>query len=177
MVALRIWVLRCSAAKAFPGLVAVGIALVGSRHGWQLDWRWAVDWAPATSYLVAPVAGALVAFDRSRRMQPSLAGLGRTAPRGATSLVALVLANWAWVVLSWLVSVGYVMVAAQRAQAVAAPDVWSLAITPAVLLAACCQPWPRLQPSVPCCTSCPWDCRCHPCWFPRPPPGRGSGWR
>lgn len=135
MVALRIWLWRCTAARAFPALLAVGVVAVASRSGWQLDWRWASDWVPIMTYLTIPAAAGLVAFDRSRLVEPTMAGLGRGAPRGADGMVALVVASWLWLLLAWALTFGYVAVRAAGSGAVARPDPWSFVLTPVVLLA------------------------------------------
>lgn len=135
MLGLRLWLRRCTAAKAFPALIGVGIAMVAGRHGWEHDWRWALDWAGFATFLTGPALAGLVAYDRSRLVEPTLAEMGKSSPRAARGMFALLVASWLWSVLAWGIVLLYAGWRVHQSGGVAQPDPWSLLIPPVVLLA------------------------------------------
>jgi hypothetical protein len=138
MVALRIWLRRCTAAKAFPALLAAGLVFVSSRSGWQYDWTGAFDWTAMMTILIVPATAGLVAYDRSRRLEPTLAALGQATVRRTSSLLSLVAASWAWATLSWLVAVVFAAGHVVAADGVGRIDHWTLILPPVAIAAGGC---------------------------------------
>jgi hypothetical protein len=138
MVGLRIWLRRCTAAKAFPALLVAGLVFVGSRKGWQYDWTWALDWTAMVTILTVPATAGLVAYDRSMRLEPTLAALGQSAPRRTSGTLSLVAASWAWVTLSWLSAVVFAASQVLATDGVGRIDPWTLILPPVAIAAGSC---------------------------------------
>lgn len=134
MLDLRLWLRRCSAARAFPALVAIVFVVIQSRSGWQFEWGWGFSQASTATLLLSPLVAGLVAFDRSRRVAPTLQALAATTPRAR--FVTLALASWAWTLLAWGVGMAYVAVRVAHNGGAGWPDPWIFLEAPVVLLAA-----------------------------------------
>lgn len=103
--ALRIWLRRSTATLAFPALVLTELIVLFSRSGWNHEWGWSLSEATDGTILLAPMAAGLVAFDRARRVEPTLAFLGSGAVRGPAGDVVLVAAGWISATAAWGVGV------------------------------------------------------------------------
>lgn len=132
---LGLWLRRCTSARAFPALLAIVLVIAHTRKGWEYEWDWAFNNVSTSTILLAPVVAGLVAFDRSRRMQPTLAELACTTARGKRSLMSMALASWLWHLAAWALVMLYAGIRVASHGAVGTPDVWVFAETPAVLLA------------------------------------------
>jgi hypothetical protein len=135
---LWIWLRRGTAARAFPALVAAEIVLSFSRNGWNHEWDWALSWATFGMATLAPLIAGLVAFDRARRVEPTLAHLTSATPRGWFGDIALVLAGWLSAVAVWVVGVAVVVTRSALGGATGWPDPWIFIEGPVLLLLSVC---------------------------------------
>lgn len=135
MLALSLWLRRSTSTMAFPGLVVLVLVVIHSRGGWQYEWDWAFNNASTSAILLTPVAAGLVAFDRARRLAPTLADMAATTPRGLGSLAGLAVASWLWHVAAWALGMGYVAVRVSLNGAVGLPSIWNFLQAPMALLA------------------------------------------
>ncbi|GAB3679181.1 hypothetical protein GCM10028814_13380 [Angustibacter aerolatus] len=135
MTALSIWMRRCTAARAFPALVAFALVVVYSRGGWQYEWGWGLERAGSAAGLLAVVAAGLAAHDRARLAHPTLTSLAAAAPRGQRGLLASAASTWIVHVCAWLVAVLVVAVRVLGHAPGGAPDPLEL-VQPPVALAA-----------------------------------------
>jgi hypothetical protein len=117
-------------------MVAIELVILFSRSGWNHEWDWALAQAAAGTLLLAPLVAGVVAFDRSRRVEPTLSLLAISAPRGARAVLALPVAAWLVSVAAWLSCVAVAMAIAWRGGASGRPDGFALVEPPILLLAA-----------------------------------------
>lgn len=135
-VPLRLWLRRGAASAAFAAMVAIGLVILFSRNGWNHEWDWALAQAAAGTLLLAPLVAGLVAFDRSRRVEPTLSLLAVSAPRGAWAVLALPVAAWLVSVTAWLLCVAVAIAIAWRGGASGRPDGFAFVEPPVLLLTA-----------------------------------------
>lgn len=135
---LRLWLRRGTATLAFPAMVAIELVILFSRGGWNHEWDWALAQAAQGTLLVAPLVTGLVAFDRSRRVEPTLSLMAVSAPRGVRALLALPAAGWIVSAAAWLVCVAVALAMAWRGGASGSPDAFAFVEPPVLLLASSC---------------------------------------
>lgn len=131
------WLRRGTATLAFPAFVAVGIIVTLSRQGWEYEWDWAFSNASSGILIIAPLLAGIVAFDRSRRVFPTLAMMARTAARGGWADLILALAAWIVGVAAWASTMGYAAFRAAVHHPGGTPDPWIFIEVPALLAFAC----------------------------------------
>lgn len=103
--AVALWLRRGTPARAFPVLVAMELALLFTRGGWGHEWDWAFSYASLGLSVIGPLVAGLIAHDRARRAEPSIALLARTASRGRAGLVAIGAAGGLCALGVWLVGI------------------------------------------------------------------------
>jgi hypothetical protein len=131
-----LWLRRSTALRAFPALVAVHLVLMFTRSGWGLDRDWAFGLAAAGTATTVPLIAGVVAFDRARRFEPTLAFLSRCTVRGRAAVLGLVLASWLWAVAAWLVAATVAAVITWKEGAVGLPEPWTFVETLTLLAVA-----------------------------------------
>lgn len=131
------WLRRGTSTLAFPAFVVVGVVVALSRRGWEYEWNWAFSSASSGVLIIAPLLAGIVAFDRSRRVFPTLEMLANTALRGRWGDIALVLAAWIVGVAAWASTMGYAAVRTSAHHPGGTPDLWILIEVPAVMALAC----------------------------------------
>lgn len=136
MTPLVIWWRRGSATLALPAMLAIELVVLFSRSGWDHEWDWALSQAAGATVLLAPLVAGLVAHDRARRVEPTLAALARTTRRGQRAVGALALTAWASATAAWAGGSVVAAVLAGRGGAAATPDPWVFVEAPVLLLLA-----------------------------------------
>ncbi len=131
-----LWARRSTAAVAFPGMLITQFMVMFARTGWNHEWGWALSQAAAGTVLLAPLVAGVVAFDRARRVEPTLTLLALTAPRGRRALLGLPIAAWTWACAAWICGLVVAASRAYRGGAVGPVDPWIFIEPPALLLAA-----------------------------------------
>jgi hypothetical protein len=91
-----------------------------------------------STLLVTPLLAGLVAYDRSRRLEPTMTLLGAASPRGRQGALALVAASWLVTVAAWVAAIGYAALRAAASGAAGLPDPWVFIEAPAVLFLGAC---------------------------------------
>lgn len=138
MLPLWLWLRRSTTTFAFPALIVVEVLVLWSRSGWNHEWDWAFSNATSGAVLITFLLGGLVAFDRARRVEPTLALLGDSASRGTPALLTLPLASWLWALAAWALGMGYAGIRAWRGGAAGLPDPWVFVEAPVLLLTGAC---------------------------------------
>jgi hypothetical protein len=138
MLPLRLWLRRSTAAITFPGMLVIEFMVVFSRPGWTHEWGWALGQASTGAVLLAPVLAGVVAFDRARRVEPTVALLASGGPRGRLGILALPVASCAWATAAWLAGMACAALIAARGGAVGPPDPWTFIEPPILLVLAAC---------------------------------------
>ncbi|MCE1179208.1 MAG: hypothetical protein LWW86_09320 [Micrococcales bacterium] len=111
----------------------MALALLLLRKGWNHEWGWALDQAAGTSSLLSPVTAGLIAHDRARAAEPSLASLAQTTPRGRPGLIGVLLGSLVWSMIALVLVAAVALVAAWRGGAVWPPTNW-IALAEAIAL-------------------------------------------
>jgi hypothetical protein len=138
MLPLRLWLRRSTATIAFPGMLIIEFMVVFSRPGWTHEWGWALSQASAGTILLAPLVAGIVAFDRARRVEPTVALLAGGAPRGRLGILALPAAACAWATMAWLAGMACAALIAAHGGAIGPPDPWIFIEPPILLILAVC---------------------------------------
>lgn len=133
---LALWTRRSSGPLVAPAMLAIALVAVLSRTGWQFELDRALSWASASTILLGPVLAGVVAFDVVRRVPPGLATVQRTARRGWSVPVSILVVNWAYAVLAWAAVTAFVVIRSLDAGAVGPPSPWPFIEAPVALLAA-----------------------------------------
>jgi hypothetical protein len=138
MLPLRLWLRRSTATIAFPGMLIIEFMVVFSRPGWTHEWGWALGQASIGTVLLAPLLAGVVALDRARRVEPTVALLASGSPRGRLGILALPVASCAWATAAWLAGMACAALIAARGGAVGPPDPWIFIEPPVLLILAAC---------------------------------------
>jgi len=105
---------RSWALPAFPILVAVVLAALSSRSGWDWEWARAVSWASGNSVLLCPIAAGLAALEAWRVGRPASTNAMASSIRGPRALRMVVVVVWAYCALALLVGVLVAVLVAGR---------------------------------------------------------------
>lgn len=124
MRALFLWLRRGAGLLIFATIVGFLLATSASVHPWLLDAGWGMRNSAAVVLIFCPFLAAVVAYDVSRRVNPTLAEVARGSSRGSFAAFLPMTAAFLWALVATAVSWLVIGIAASLAGGVGASDPW-----------------------------------------------------
>jgi hypothetical protein len=119
-----LWLRRGAGLLIFATIGGFLAALSASSHPWLLDAGWGIRNSAGLVLIFCPLLAAVVAYDVSRRVNPTLAEVGRGSSRGMFAAFLPMTAAFLWALAATAVSWAVIGMAASSAGGVGASDPW-----------------------------------------------------
>ena len=124
MRALFLWLRRGAGLLIFATIAGFLLATSATTHPWLLDADWGMRYSAAVVLIFAPFVAAVVAYDVSRRFNPTLAEVARGSSRGSFATFLPMTAVFLWALAATAVSWAVIGIAVAKAGGVGASDPW-----------------------------------------------------
>jgi hypothetical protein len=119
-----LWLRRGAGLLIFATIAGFLLALSASTHPWLLDGDWGMRYNASAVLILSPFLAAVVAYDVSRRFNPTLAEVARGSSRGSFAAFLPMAAVLLWSLAATAVSWAAIGIAAALAGGVGASDPW-----------------------------------------------------
>ena len=121
---LFLWLRRGAGLLIFATIAGFLLAIAATTHPWLLDADWGLRYSASAVIIFSPFLAAVVAYDVSRRFNPTLAEVARESSRGSFAIFLPMTAVFLWALAATAVSWAVIGIMVAKAGGVGAGDPW-----------------------------------------------------
>lgn len=121
---MLLWLRRGAGLLIFPTIAGFLLATSATTHPWLLDADWGMRHGAAAVLIFSPLLAAAVAYDLSRRVNPTLAEVARGSSRGSFATLLPMVAALFWSLAATAISWAVIGIVVAHGGGVGSGDRW-----------------------------------------------------